>query len=379
MFRSLLTALVLTFAFSASVEAGHRWGGHFHRGHGVFRHAHHHHWGHRHWVGHRHFHNVGYWPRYAAYRPWGLGWGGYRSFYYNSWPAYASYYYPAYSYPVFSSFGIYPYSTGFYNDCYYPTYGGYSGGYTTVGYTPWFSDARTVGTTLLAETSRREPLVGKILNIAQRLRSVEQPATLARLEGVRTTAARHDPYVVESPAIASARATLSLRDPSKLIALGDDSFRAGRYREALSRYDDATERDSKLAESYFRQGHALVALARYDEAALAFRRGLDVGGDVNRPGFRLDSLYGSKTDETAHVEALASHVLANKDDSSAYFLLGMTLRYSTDVAKADKFFRKAAELSSDPTYLAAFVPIDRATPAERTAPVLPVSAIPDEI
>jgi len=53
---------------------------------------------------------------------------------------------------------------------------------------------------------------------------------------------------------------------------------------------------------------------------LAFRRGVDVGGDITRPGFRLDSLYGSKADATAHIENLAAHVM-EKNDSSAYFLL----------------------------------------------------------
>jgi tetratricopeptide (TPR) repeat protein len=398
MFRSFLIALMAALAFAATAEAHPRWGGWGHHGHGVFRPAyqarHWGGWGNRYWGGGWGYRNVGYWPRYAAYRPWGgWGWGGYRrAFYYNSWPAYASYYYPAYSYPVYSSFGIYPYSTGYYNDCYSPSYGygGYTGGYTTVGYNPWFSDARPTATTLLAEASRREPLVGKILTIAQRLRNVEQPATLARLEGSRVAGARvetvgrvpsYDPYVVASPAVAEARATLASRDPAKLLSLGDDSFRAGRYREALSRYDDAAERAPKLAESYFRQGHALVALCRYDEAALAFRRGIDIGGDVTRPGFRLDALYGSKPDETAHVEALAAHVLNHKEDSSAYFLLGMTLRYSADVAKSDKFFRRAADLSSDPTYLAGFVPAAAPAPipVERATPILPVSTVPDEI
>jgi len=51
----------------------------------------------------------------------------------------------------------------------------------------------------------------------------------------------------------------------------------------------------------------------------------------------------------------------------------MTLRYSSDVAKSGKFFQRAAELSSDPTYLAAFLP---AAVPERN---IPVSQPVDEI
>lgn len=395
MFRKLLLAFLVSVTFLGAtltaentaqanhIRWGHRgWGGWGHRGwgHGVFRP---HVFGHRHWGGYRgwggHRHWGGYAPRYyAGYRPWGwggygrraYGWGGWG---YGGWPYVGNYYYPAYtsfSYPVYSypaTYYSYPIS-GCVDDVTYST-GGYSTG--VEGFAP-------VVTNFFAnmEPSKRESLSGLEQAITQTLRRMADPNRLAtRAEASRAPAAS---YSTESLAVREARSTLAVRDFTRLMAAGDDAFRAGRYKEALARYEESAERTPSLAEAEFRQGHALVALGRFEEANLAFRRGIGMGGDPSRGGFRLSEIYGSKADEAVHVEALAANILERKDRASGYFLLGMTLHYSTDAAQAGKFFQKAAALSTDASYLASYVPA-AAKPSAGTKPSAVVSARLDEI
>ena len=56
--------------------------------------------------------------------------------------------------------------------------------------------------------------------------------------------------------------------------------------------------------------------------------------DIGRNGFALDALYGDVgTAKTSHLESLANRALET-DSPNAYFLLGMTLHYSGEAARA---------------------------------------------
>ena len=101
-------------------------------------------------------------------------------------------------------------------------------------------------------------------------------------------------------------------------------------------------------------------VGRYREAAAAFKRGIAVDADYARDGVRLQQLYRSQDESTAHVEKLAAAALENPQDSDLMFLIGAFLHFEGQPARAGRFFRQAAATATSGTeHIQAFLDADQ--------------------
>lgn len=256
---------------------------------------------------------------YAGFNnPWVDGWGrGYSSF--GCAPVYRFCYPQVYA--------------EYYGGC-YPGYAGYYGNYSPygIGYydPPVFAPA--------------ELLYGPLA--VRRFLGMSEPGPAAIV-----------PRVVEARRPREASPEYRRRG-EQLIAQGDVLFREQKYQQAIERYKTASEMAPDLAEAYWHKGHAYAATKRYELAAASYRRALAIDPDIRRDGFSLAALYGDTAmAKGAHLEAIAGYALERPDSADTFFVLGIFLHYSGEAERAEKFFLRAATLSSpDAAWLAGFVP-----------------------
>lgn len=360
---------------AASAHIGRHWGGGWgHRPIGGWGHRYYGGWGgygHRNWgFGRGYVYRPIYRGYYGGYRGWGYrGYGGYGGYGYNSFYPSVNYgYYPSYGYPTY------------YNNCQpvYQTYSSpiyYDTQYNSNGLLNYYSGAQnggvsnqlTAGTVIaqLADSIRQQRTVagnngGRVLDgngIANgRLRGVVQNIVGGMVQNQPVNANTVNVRYSNPDARSKARAYLTQ---------GDNLFREQRYAAAAQQYRAAASLAPDLAEANWRYSHTLVAMGEFDLAVNAVNRALAASSDTGRNGFTLDTLYGDiGTAKASHLERLANQALES-DSPNAYFLLGMTLHYSGETARAEKFFAKAAEVTSGPaTHIAAFVPaVKKSTPA----------------
>lgn len=150
----------------------------------------------------------------------------------------------------------------------------------------------------------------------------------------------------------------------KALSGGDDWFRKQCFQDALQQYKAAATADPNFAEAYFRQGHALVATNRFDLAAAAFKRALKLRPDLDRDGFRLQTLYADNPiAKTAHLELLARRACEQPQDADAFFLVGLFLHYDGQAERAQKFFARAKTLAgAADAHLRGFLPAAKREP-----------------
>lgn len=344
----------------------------------------------RHWHGgwgHRHIGGWGRWGHYGGWhRNWGFGrgyvyrpiyrgWYGHRHFYRGGWGGWGGYgynsFYPTVNYGYYPSYGVPIY----YNNC-QPVYQNevyYDTQYNPNALLNYYSGAAnggmsqqlTAGTVIaqLADGIRAQRAAngnndGRLLagNGNGRLRGVVQNIVGGMVQNQPVNANAINVRYSNPDARSKARAYLTQ---------GDNMFREQRYAAAAQQYRAAASLAPDLAEANWRYSHTLVAMGEFDLAVNAVNRALAASKDTTRNGFTLDTLYGTiGTAKASHLERLANQALET-DSPNAYFLLGMTLHYSGEAARAEKFFTKAAEVTSgSATHIAAFVPaVKKPTPA----------------
>jgi tetratricopeptide (TPR) repeat protein len=239
---------------------------------------------------------------------------------------------------------------------YVAPYAGHYGIYDNPGWGPYYLPPSYVP----AEQGFGPQAVRQFMGLDQNVAAI--PQVPARRPGVgdagaNTVRADQDrpPPAINLTARARAR---------KAMSWGDDLFRRQRFQEALQQYKAAATADPNFAEAYFRQGHALVATNRCDLAAAAFKRALKLRPNLDRDGFRLPDLYGdNQIAKTAHLEVLARRAFDQPQDTDAYFLVGLFLRYDGQAERAQKFFARAKTLAgAADAHLRGFLPAAKRRP-----------------
>jgi tetratricopeptide (TPR) repeat protein len=369
----LVIAMLLGLAIMQSVSApsadawhrhwgwGHRWGGGWGWGHhrwGGWGG-----WGHRNWGFGRGYVYRGYRPFYGGY------YGGYRGYY----PSYGygygfpsvNYYYPSVNYGFYPNYGYSNY--GYYDGCqtiYYsqPNYGQPVYETQTIPGTQFDAGAVIAQVAnVIRERRANNPdgrlLAGRIFDGDGRLFNGNGIGN-GRLQGVVQNIVGG--RVQNEPANGVTNVRFSNPDARAkaraYMTQGDNLFREQRYAAAAQQYRAAASMAPDLAESNWRYAHTLVAMGEYDLAVNAVDRALAASDDTTRGGFNLDTLYGTVgTAKASHLEWMASQSLQS-ESPNAYFLLGMTMHYSGETQRAEKFFARAAELQGrDVGHLVAFL------------------------
>ena len=284
-------------------------------------------------------------PSFARHPRCGIGWGG--GFYSNT--CYAGFNSPWVGYGNcnygggYTNFGCVPYQAGYYPPVTYG-YGGCYPGYTSYYYGSPYGYAPYYNPPVFAPA---ELLYGPLA--ARRFFGMPEPTVPAAPTVVLRLTEKKKPREA-SPEYR--------RKAEQFIAQGDMLFREQKYQQAIDRYRTASEMAPDAAEAYWHKGHAYAATNRYELAAASFRRALFIDPDIRRDDFSLTRLYGDTVmAKTAHLESIAGYALEHPDSADAYFVLGIFLHYTGEAERAEKFFVRAAELSSpDAAHLAGFVP-----------------------
>jgi hypothetical protein len=408
---TMLLGALLPTLIAAPAQAGHHhwgrghWGHGWHHGGGWNRVGWHRGWGWNHgwgWGRHR------YWG-WGHHRPWGWGggWGRpvvYRSFYRPVYGVGFGGYFPINNFGVPSTYDYgYPVINSYYYGCdATPTYIEPSvdsapiynaqvlPGRTIVQYAgsqPRVSTELTDGMLIarLADALRQRGNAtdGRIVASNNRLIGNGRLLGNGRLQGVLQQGVLQSGVVqnvvqnitgstVRNEAFPGTVRISNLDSRTKArayMAQGDSLFLEQRYAAAAQQYRAAASMAPDLAEANWRYGHTLVAMGEYDLAAHAIRRALAVNADIARSGFSLDQLYGTVgTAKASHLEGLAQAAL-DSDSANAYFLLGVTLHYSGEPARAEKFFAQAAELQGpEATHVAAFLTPEQRAPQPSSPP-----------
>jgi tetratricopeptide (TPR) repeat protein len=306
-------------------------------------------WGHRHcgWRGGWR----GGWC--GGYGYGGCGWGGY------GWGGYGwGGFYPGFAY---RGFGYRGYGAGYFPG-YYAPYRAYNFGYPGYGF---YGGINRPSTNLIVASipsnTRSLPLAQNNLPAARGAQPQGPPTALALqrflgLKDIQPAQLGDDRAALVAKPVAMPKSlddiltrvsnVESRRKAERLIAEGDELFRAQNFHSALQKYKLAVSTAPDVAEALWRQGHALVATHNYELAAKAFKRAIAHTEDLGREGFRLNDLYaGAAMTKTQHLEFLADWALDRENSADAYFLLGVFLNYDGQVARAGKFFQRASDLA----------------------------------
>jgi len=245
-----------------------------------------------------------------------------------------------------------------YSRSYYPYTVGYSRSY--VGFPSYYSRANcgssyglfgTYYNPTLRYSSYYLPPVYYPAELAYGPQAVKQFMGLDRNFGLRSYGSLSTVPATESSDDGEFRPRSSnletTRRAYKFVEFGDRLFKEGRYHEALQQYKTASKVAPDLGEAHFRQGHALLGTSRYDLAAAAFKRGIITSPEFAAAEFKLDSIYGdARLAKATHVEGVASTAIERTNDSDLLFLIGIMLHYDGSTDRAQKFFKRAASLST---------------------------------
>jgi len=169
------------------------------------------------------------------------------------------------------------------------------------------------------------------------------------------------PRVAARPANAGTRARAW-----RFIDYGDRHLKAGRYREALTRYHKATRTFAELDAAHFRAGFAYLALDNFHRAAQAMQRGLQLNPDWPESQFVVEDLFDDAA-QRAVLNALAAHLQELPNDANARLLAGVMLHFDGEPDRAAKQFSRVMELAGEDSVARLFLP----KPPAEDQPLLP--------
>lgn len=155
--------------------------------------------------------------------------------------------------------------------------------------------------------------------------------------------------------------TPSSRDRAdRTLAQADRYFADSEFGRASARYRQALVQAPDYSKTLFRLGHAYVATHDYDLALNYFLMALEVEASSARPGFSLEDMYrGNKLTKDSHLEDLSDAALRQPEDGGLVMLVGLTLFYDGQMARAQEFFRRASEMpGAHQAYTRLFLPVE---------------------
>ncbi|MEM6798457.1 MAG: hypothetical protein AAF589_02995 [Planctomycetota bacterium] len=140
----------------------------------------------------------------------------------------------------------------------------------------------------------------------------------------------------------------------RFIDHGDRHFKAGRFREALSRYKKAASSDANLAAAKFRAAFAYLGLENVDLAALSIRRGLAIDPNWPEADFVLEDLLDDAAQQAA-LKTVAKRLQLFPNNSEARLVAGVLLQFDGQPDGAAKQFRRAIAIAGEDPAAALFL------------------------
>ena len=155
------------------------------------------------------------------------------------------------------------------------------------------------------------------------------------------------------------RTNVKTSDPTRsdqLTTLGDRLFRAGNFKKAEERYQQAIRVAPDVAKARFRLAQIAMMRGQYATAAARIREAetAQPGWIINAPD--IQALYGEPADFANNVARLETHLQANPNDRDAWLVLGAEWFLSGRTTKAADVFKRLSDPNRKPDVaLAAFL------------------------
>ena len=187
------------------------------------------------------------------------------------------------------------------------------------------------------------------------------PQALLRFYGVGNTsnaqpAQTRAPILPPAPRVAARPANAGARARAwRFVDYGDRHFKAGRYREALSRYKKAIASVGEIDAAHFRSGFAYLALGNFERSAQAMRRGLKLNPDWPESQFVVEDLFDDAA-QRAVLRSLSAQLKKLPNDANARLLAGIMFHFDGQPAMAANQFRRAVDVAGDDAVAGLFLP-----------------------
>lgn len=153
------------------------------------------------------------------------------------------------------------------------------------------------------------------------------------------------------------RVDASRRD--ELVTIGDRLFRAGNFKRAGERYQQALRVDPDAAAPRVRLAQVALKREDYVEAARRIRESVDAEPDWLPRANGVQAIYGEPGDFDLVISRLESHVLNQPGDRDAWLILGAQYYLAGKTRLAADVFVRLSDRKPDAT-LAAFLDATRA-------------------
>jgi Tetratricopeptide repeat len=146
-----------------------------------------------------------------------------------------------------------------------------------------------------------------------------------------------------APAPNNPPAVVQRSDPARsnqLMTVGDRLFRAGNFKRAEERYQQALRAAPDLAAPHIRLAQIAVVRGNYGEAAERFRK-----AETAQPGWiitaaDIQSIYAEPAAFARSIARIESHLQLHPDDRDAWLALGAQWFLSGRTAKAANVFQR---------------------------------------
>jgi tetratricopeptide (TPR) repeat protein len=144
--------------------------------------------------------------------------------------------------------------------------------------------------------------------------------------------------------------------PVDSVSRGKQAFEAQEYARAERFFRQAINKKSAPPLAHFLLAQAQMTLDKYQEAADAIQAGLRLQADWPKSKFRPEALYGShRADFEEQLEHLKELLDRKPSDAVLLNLYAYQLWFSGRAEDAKLLFRRAAEISSDKTWVDLFL------------------------
>ncbi len=139
-------------------------------------------------------------------------------------------------------------------------------------------------------------------------------------------------------------------DPARaaqLMTFGDRLFRAGNYRRATERYEQAARADPHAAAPRVRLAQVALVRGQFAEAANQLREAITAEPDWLSKATDIQAIYGEPADFAKQIAKLESHLQAEPQDRDAWLVLGAQWFLSGRTEKAADIFLRLSDRKAD--------------------------------
>jgi len=151
---------------------------------------------------------------------------------------------------------------------------------------------------------------------------------------------------------------------------GTKNLKAGRYQDAINKYNESLEIDPQNAQAYYNMGFAYLRLRNPADASKAFQKALDYNANYADAHSALGNIAAKQRDNAKALDHFSQAIALDSMQYKAWYGIGNIHLKSRRWKEAENHYGKAVEIKDD--YAAAWVALGRALseqPGKSTAAI----------